>query len=1246
MKTPRAHPLLGRYTCSAQVGHGGMGAVYRARDTMLQREVALKMLAAPALSRKMLEHLRREFAIMSQVRHPCLVEVYDFYAAPGAYPPFFTMEYVRGCDLSQGNYDAPVAEKLMLLYNLAQALHRLHQLHILHLDIKPENVMLRQGSLAPVLMDFGISRFAQDIDIMDETVMGTLNYMAPEMVSGVPVDTYSDVYSLGVLFYQLLAGRRPYHITGIGDMRSFCRQGGRTFPGPKKIVPALPTEIDALVMAMLAFSPHRRIRSCQAVLDRLAAVMRRPDSMAPPPPRFIFQSPLHGRESAVRMLEKTMRDFMHQIQPHPVVLVSGTRASGRTRLLQQVKHMAQLQGVLVIELTGRQGVGGYFRYALDLLAQLQGMVATLLESGSARGAHPRPWRDQAIFTQGAQERLHLLSQRIEAIRDAHADKPIFTPYTLGNPSPLDMLRQALELSADFSAHFPVLLVFDDVDADREIANFINDYYEFIAHRGGRCRMMLLAAAQTGASSVNDMASRHDILLAPLSQDALHLLLSAVLLAPPKKGFVRFLRRQTGGRPGYVREWLFFMLARGLLVWRAGGWRVKKGYALLADTDHDTIIKGNVAALSHGQAQVLSFLACAEWPLPYEVLRSLFTHVEDMAENLLFLEKNGFVQHRYSAFQAGAWEIADKRYVRSIMQHLPQPVARTMAQKLSSLLEADCDRMLRNLSMAALVAFRAGRYGRAFCCAKKCILQHLRTYADATALRFLNICAYSLRKLECGQAARVRRKLLVAQDYITIFSRMRGFPIVKRWLLRIKHLAGSNTFTRPQQVRYYYHFARVYYEMGRQQEAQLLYKKILAGMDKQNIFRYVHVLFSLAFLLLRKGDYVRYKQLLQRLQAPVEAAKDPYFACIWQMAFGLYYLFHGQYKQAGPYFNHASALARATGRYSLLASSLYNQAELLRLQDDSSGALTGYKQAAAAFGRTAYLRGQIKAAFQMANLYQAQGNLTQCRRMAQRGFWLNLHSRIFPAANLEAYDLMLSCLVFQLRLGKLLAVMAGWRTHIRQSTDSLCYAVSNLLYYNSVRALFYAYPMLQVRHTLTAAICRLPGPCPGSDLSVCLDAMALAEADGDGIGRQMERFCASGDAMTGLAIPLLCSLLQLIRTGKTTEAAVLSQHAVRLMKTQADASQYTNLYLLAFFICQAWHKPQVYEGEIMHFFDRVPAKAPPLVHWAGLYLLERYTQHRPGFWSDRQDELRRRLTESSRPVLACAKAYDRACPFGV
>jgi len=263
-----------RYLIEQILGRGGMGVVYRANDRQLDETVAIKTLPGDVMSRtpEDLERFKREIRLARKITHRNVLRTFDYGEAEGVY--FISMEYVRGYTLSELLQETPQMSMRVALgvgRQICRGLQAAHEQGIIHRDIKPQNVLIdHRGEVK--LMDFGIARMTESAEGMTQAglVVGTPHYMSPEQVQGKALDARSDVYSMGIMIYEMLCGRRPFEAPAL--MAILTAHIAETPRPPIEIRPELDPEINRIVMKCLAKDPRQRYANAGELLSDLDQV--------------------------------------------------------------------------------------------------------------------------------------------------------------------------------------------------------------------------------------------------------------------------------------------------------------------------------------------------------------------------------------------------------------------------------------------------------------------------------------------------------------------------------------------------------------------------------------------------------------------------------------------------------------------------------------------------------------------------------------------------------------------------------------------------------------------------------------------------------------------------------------------------------------------------------------------------------------------------------------------------------------
>ncbi|MGH8030507.1 MAG: serine/threonine-protein kinase, partial [Arenimonas sp.] len=265
--TDPAQRRFGDYELIERIGQGGMGVVYRARQHGLERDVAIKLLGAgPGASPAFVERFRREARSAARMQHPNIVEIFEFGHRDGL--NYFTMRLIEGPNLADrlaADGRLPPRDAARLLRTLAEAVDYAHRLGVLHLDLKPANVLLDAAGV-PMIADFGLAR-AVDAEHEGGEISGTPSYMAPEQARGEAATAATDLYGLGAILYECIAGRPPF---AGGDAQAVLERVVAHPATPLRQVRAdVPIDLEAICLKCLAKAPGERYANARTLADDL-----------------------------------------------------------------------------------------------------------------------------------------------------------------------------------------------------------------------------------------------------------------------------------------------------------------------------------------------------------------------------------------------------------------------------------------------------------------------------------------------------------------------------------------------------------------------------------------------------------------------------------------------------------------------------------------------------------------------------------------------------------------------------------------------------------------------------------------------------------------------------------------------------------------------------------------------------------------------------------------------------------------
>ena len=257
---------LGRYHIIEQLGEGGMAVVYKAYDTRLETDVAVKVIRtdtlAPSVLGRTLKRFEREAKSLARLTHANIVKVSDYGEYEGH--PFLVMPYLPGGNLKERlkKGGLPWPEAVHLLIPIARALEYAHQQGVIHRDVKPSNILITESG-DPMLTDFGVAKVMEDEATVDLTgtamAIGTPEYMAPEQATSKSIDHRADIYSLGIVLYEMVTGRKPY----VADtpLAVLFKQASDPLPRPRQFAPTLPNKVEQIILKALAKKPEDRYQT-------------------------------------------------------------------------------------------------------------------------------------------------------------------------------------------------------------------------------------------------------------------------------------------------------------------------------------------------------------------------------------------------------------------------------------------------------------------------------------------------------------------------------------------------------------------------------------------------------------------------------------------------------------------------------------------------------------------------------------------------------------------------------------------------------------------------------------------------------------------------------------------------------------------------------------------------------------------------------------------------------------------------
>jgi hypothetical protein len=365
--------VAGRYELRQHLARGGMGEVFAAHDRSTGRAVALKrLLAGSRTQRGLVAHFMREYHALSELRHPRIIEVYQYGVDRSV--PYYTMELLDGHDLLELS-PLPYREACLYLRDVASSLALLHARRLMHRDVSPRNVR-RTSDGHCKLLDFG----AMIPFGVPPNVTGTAPCIAPEALQGTLLDQRADLYSLGALAYYVLTGRPGYAVTRLEELAAAW---AKPLQRPQRIVD-IPDELDELVLSLMSLDPMKRPNSAAEVIDRLSAIGQLELDDAPAVARSFFTSaPLCGRtqqvEELLRRIQRTARG------KGGAMVLEGSSGTGKSRILTEAGLIAQTCGVTALHAIARGQRYASYALAYELIVAAQQLMPRKRARATSRG---------------------------------------------------------------------------------------------------------------------------------------------------------------------------------------------------------------------------------------------------------------------------------------------------------------------------------------------------------------------------------------------------------------------------------------------------------------------------------------------------------------------------------------------------------------------------------------------------------------------------------------------------------------------------------------------------------------------------------------------------------------------------------------------------------------------------------------------------------------------------------------------
>jgi ABC-type transport system substrate-binding protein len=589
--------LAERYEILSELGRGGMGVVYRAHDPRLNRDVAIKLIQASQLSADMEQRFQREAQLVAQMDHPSIVPIYDF----GRHEEtlYFVMALVEGTNLlgflRQG---ASLGDVVDIGIQVAEALEYSHARGVVHRDIKPENMMVARQpgrGLRVRVMDFGLARAATEGRITKTgTLIGTLQYLSPEQITSRDVDGRSDLYALGTVLYECVAGQPPF----AGEPQSVVYRIVHEFPQPPRERGAVIDQaLEALILRCLEKDPAMRPAGggeLAEALRRYRATLRESDSArnASELTRTLqidrpAQAPFIGRARESGELQKRLNAAI--AGECQFAIVGGEPGIGKTRLLDELEQLAKARQIRV-----RHGRS----VEQDRGLPFQEFFEVIFEHFRIKDTSSTPPPDLTDLAPELVALFPMLGEVAEVRAAAGSGASLDRRGGTGSESRAHIFELLARTLARIAAGRPMVVLLEDLHA----ADVSLEALEYIVRRLGPSPLLIVGTYRT-----TDVQARHPLnrliegfqgerravsfVLGPLSPSEHRSFLELLVGAGVTAGLVKKLYQGSEANPFFTKELVRSLVDSGAIAKDASGvWDLSAKAGLTTDALPETIQK--------------------------------------------------------------------------------------------------------------------------------------------------------------------------------------------------------------------------------------------------------------------------------------------------------------------------------------------------------------------------------------------------------------------------------------------------------------------------------------------------------------------------------------------------------------------------------------------------------------------------------------------------------------------------------
>lgn len=597
-----------RYLIQAELGRGGMGVVFRAHDTLLERDVAVKVLWSSGLGSQGRARLLREAQAAARLNHPNIINIFDAGDTEGL--SYIVMELLDGESLFDHKPET-MEETLRIIGQICEALEHAHEHSIIHRDLKPENVIVTSQGIAK-LTDFGLSRSLTARISQEGGIVGTVYYLAPEQALRQDVDSRADLYALGVMAYEMVTGRLPF--TADDPLGVISQHLNAPVVPPSTYNSNIPPALEALILRLMSKNPDDRPESAasvRAALDRIYEEPQEYDTTllaALSPLDRLVRGRLVGRKKEFHQIKAMWREILREHNgkngPENVLIISGEPGIGKTPLIKEVRSLAQVSGAVTL-------MG-------ECYARENAPYAPIIQI--LREAQPLPESLPDLVVADLQSLAPDL-----ALRDV-PDQPPLSPLS----EQQRLFESLFSLFATMSERQPLVLILEDAQwADGNTLLLLRH----LAHRSRTTHLKLMIIMSYRPGEIEGKTVFRDVIL-DLTQERLSLqielhpfdreqtreLLSTMFMQEITENFLDAVYRVTEGNLFFIEEICRALIEEGKLYCDGGQWHLSGVEELSLPQSVRMALQVRITRLSETAQDILRMAAVVGREFDYEILR--------------------------------------------------------------------------------------------------------------------------------------------------------------------------------------------------------------------------------------------------------------------------------------------------------------------------------------------------------------------------------------------------------------------------------------------------------------------------------------------------------------------------------------------------------------------------------------------------------------------------------------------------